>query len=580
MQQAIFWVLIGLVCLSPLPLASNRPLPWSLLALGVGGLLVLWGGSRLFQPRPAMGFGSGQRDSSSGNGSERSLNNYSVAFCLGFALLLGWYGLQISPYSARFAHPAWAEAATALGEPLIGAISVEPTAGLTLLMKILAYGGIFIMALYFGRERYRARTIFLAVAFSSAAYSAYGLFMHFSGTRLVLWFPKTEYVDSLTSTFINRNSFATFAAIGVISALGPILHEFRRLVVGWPGWLRSLQSVSEAGSGVLYLLMVCVVLNLAALILTGSRGGLVSFVIGLLVFLVLMTVLREIRMRQFITLLVVTAAVLFGFISVGGSFLGRRMGGDLTAAPEARIDLFHVERLAVLERPLIGGGLGSFPAAFDRANDGSAIYDTAWVDLAHNSYLELAIEGGLIGLGGSLILLGLMVGILLRGVFTRGRSTSFAIAGVACCAIVGTHALVDFSFQMPAVAATFMLLVGAAAGQSLAGAVSITQHERLRQANAPIGDQRRGRQVLSGSAPAIEEVLRPVNRTDDLRRLAAELEALVTAHKKPPLAPAPAEASPPPAEAPPPPEPAAPVVERSVAKAYKLPRFRGDRESS
>jgi O-antigen ligase len=324
--------------------------------------------------------------------------------------------------------------------------------------------------------------------------------------------------------------------------------------------------------------MVCVVLNLAALILTGSRGGIVSFVVGLLVFLVLMTVLREIRMRQFITLLVVTAAVLFGFISVGGSFLGRRMGGDLTAAPDARIDLFHVERLAVLERPLVGEGLASFPAAFDRANDGSAIYDTAWVDLAHNSYLELAIEGGLIGLGGSLMLLGLMVGLLLRGVFTRGRSTSFAIAGVACCAVVGTHALVDFSFQMPAVAATFMLLVGAAAGQSLAGAISITQHERLRQANAPIGDQRRGRQVLSGSAPAIDEVLRPINRTDDLRRLAAELEALVTAHKKQPQAPA--EASPPPAQSPPPPEPVAPVPERPAAKAYKLPRFRGDRESS
>jgi hypothetical protein len=136
---------------------------------------------------------------------------------------------------------------------------------------------------------------------------------------------------------------------------------------------------------------------------------------------------------------------------------------------------------------------------------------------------------------------------------------------------------------MPAVAATFMLLVGAAAGQSLSGAISISQHERLRQASPPIGDERRGRQVLSGSAPAIDEMLRPVNRTDDLRRLAAELEALVAAHKKPLPAetkPAPVETRPPPAEISLPPEPAASVPERPVAKAYKLPRFRGDRESS
>ena len=587
MQQAIFWGLIGVVCLSPLPLASNRPLPWSLLALSVGVLLVLWALCRLFEPRAAAANASGslQRPPLPYDAGERPLNKYSIAFCLGFVLLLGWYGLQISQRTAPFAHPDWAAAAAALGEPLIGAISIEPVAGLTLLMKILSYGGIFIMALYFGRDRYSARAIFIAVALSSAAYSTYGLFMHFSGTRMVLWFPKTEYIGSVTSTFINRNSFATFAGIGVVAALGPILHELRRLIVGRPGLLRAIQNVSVAGSGVLYLLMVVVVLDLAALILTGSRGGIVALTFGLLVFLALMLTLREVGMRHFIALLVLTAAIVFGFVAVGGGFLAKRMGGEVTEGHDARFDLFDVERLAVAERPFVGQGLGSFPDAFNRANNGVAVYDTAWVDLAHNSYLELAIEGGVVGLIGSLVLLGLMVGLLLQGIFTRARSTSFAIAGVACCALVGAHALIDFSFQMPAVAATFMLLVGAAAGQSLPGALSISRRERSRQPKAQVESERPRQdperlrselEALSRSASAVEAPQQTTKEIDDLRRIAAALEALVVAQKKS----AAAEAQHAPMSNAVPGDPPAPESGRLTAKIYKLPRFRGNREST
>ena len=578
MLQAIFWGLIGLVCLSPLPLASNRPLPWSLLALGVGVLLVAWAVWRLFEPRTVAL--AGQRRPSPYDAGERPLNKYSMAFCLGFVLLLGWYGLQTSPLTGPLANPAWAQAAAALGEPLAGAISIEPVAGLTVLMKILSYGGIFIMALYFGRDRYRARAIFLAVALSSAVYSAYGLFAHFSGTRMVLWFPKTEYIGSVTSTFINRNSFATFAGIGIIAALGPILHEFRRLIVGKPSMRRALFNALAEGSGVLYLLLVAIVLDLAALILTGSRGGFASTAFGVLVFLVLMLALRDVGVRHFIGLLVVTAVIVFAFIAVGGGFLANRLSTEAGESHDARVDLFDVGRLAVAERPLVGQGLGSFPAAFNRANDGSTAFDTAWVDLAHNSYLELAIEGGIIGLIGSLMLLGLMVGLLLQGIFTRARGTSFAIAGLAICALVGAHAMVDFSFQMPAVAATFMLLIGAAAGQSLPGAVSVSRRERLREAKAEVDDERQridpGRRQREALARLVaEEPRRTTNVMDDLWRIAADLEALEAARKKRTVATLQRRALSPPEQVVP--ESGRPMVNRPTAEIYELPRSGGDR---
>ncbi len=558
MQQGIFWGLIGVVCLAPLPLASNRPLPWTLLALSVGLLLLAWGVMRLFEPRleatatrvrllreaemtSAERRASRPRQSRSDAG-EWPLAKYSLVFILGFALLVGWYWLQTSRLSSPMAHPAWAEAASSLGEHLTGAISIEPAAGLTLLMKIMSYGGIFLMALYYGRDRRRARTMFVAISLSSAAYAAYGLAEHFGGFQMVLWFPKTEYAGSLTSTFINRNSYATYAGIGILASLGPILQEIRRLTIGKLTALRLIQNMSEEGSGVFYLLVLSVVLNLSALVLTGSRAGFAAAGFGVLVFMLLLLALRDIGLRHFFAMLVLSVSVALGFVAVGGSNLIERLASE---GKEARVDLFDVGRLAASERPLTGQGLASFSAAFNRANDGAAIYDTAWVDFAHNSYLELAVEGGMIGLIGSLALLGLMAGLMLQGVFTRSRGTSFVIAGLACCALVGGHAIVDFSFQMPAVAATFLFLIGAASGQALPSERSNGREDRVRRRAEEAADEeveareaksrkRKKRRRRSESdddeqavpEPAVAHVHAPSPTVaENLRRMAAELEA-------------------------------------------------------
>lgn len=496
MQQAIFWALTGVVCLAPLPLASNRPLPWSVLALAVGLLLFAWGVMRLLEPQleaaadrrrklrekaeddESEGKHRHRRRRRSGfDAGEWPLAKYSLVFILGFTLLTAWYWLQTSGLSSPLAHPAWQEASLSLGENLGGAISIEPTAGLTLLMKIMSYGGIFIMALYFGRDRHRARLMFVSIALVSALYATYGLIEHFGGFRLVLWFPKTEYPQSVTSTFINRNSYATFAGIGVLAALGPILHEIRRLTIGKLTPLRLMQAMSEEGSPVFYLLLVSIVLNMSALVLTGSRAGFASAAFGLFIFLVMTLALRDIGLRHFIALLVASISIVFGFVALGGSNLIDRMTNE---AREARVDLFDVGRLAASEHPLTGQGLASFSAAFNRANDGAAIYPSSWVDFAHNSYLELVVEGGMIGLIGSLALVGLMIGLMLQGVFTRARGTSFVVTGIACAALVGAHAMVDFSIQMPAVAATFLFLVGAASGQALPSSRTSNRAERAR----------------------------------------------------------------------------------------------------
>ena len=48
----------------------------------------------------------------------------------------------------------------------------------------------------------------------------------------------------------------------------------------------------------------------------------------------------------------------------------------------------------------------------------------------------------------------------------RRRNVALPCAGLAACALVAVHSIVDFSLQTPAVAASFALLLGVALAQS------------------------------------------------------------------------------------------------------------------
>ena len=87
-------------------------------------------------------------------------------------------------------------------------------------------------------------------------------------------------------------------------------------------------------------------------------------------------------------------------------------------------------------------------------------------DRAHNTWLENAFE---LGLPAALILYGAMFGIAMtcwRGVRRRHRDWVYPAAGVGVSVLVGVHAVLDFSLQIPAVAMLYALVMGVACAQA------------------------------------------------------------------------------------------------------------------
>ena len=89
---------------------------------------------------------------------------------------------------------------------------------------------------------------------------------------------------------------------------------------------------------------------------------------------------------------------------------------------------------------------------------------TYFLDKAHSTYLQMIMELGWPAAAALYAGLGLLVFRCLQG-----RSAVYPAVLAACSVLVAVHALVDFSLEMPAVAATYALLLGVGCAQAVQG---------------------------------------------------------------------------------------------------------------
>jgi O-antigen ligase len=446
MSRVVFWGLLALIFAAPWPLASDRPLPWSVMALWVGILLALWA---IFVARHRP-LGS------------RSADRYLFPIVLLFAAAIGWLVVQtIAPLPPQMMPETMLRAAGLLGQAPPAGIGLDADAAWTSLMRMLAYAGVLFLAWEYGRNREDAAMVGAAVIAATVACSVYGLAVQLGGFDSVLWFAKEAYRDSVTGPFINRNSFATYIAMGLALALALVASRWLRL----PSRHKS-RNEQETGDWRLALLVLIAALLAVALIMTRSRGGFYSFAIAAVIGGLLLVLSGTLRGRKLAIALAGTAVAAVLMLAAGGAGLAGRLESDSASVESSRGAIFGPTLAAIRERPLTGYGLGSFRGVFEAVNDGTLYKGGYYIDKAHNTYLEIALEGGIpVAIALCLCLAALLAPCLVA--LLRRRSIFFGLGGTMAALSVGIHALVDFSVQMPAVAVTFVALLGAFSAQSV-----------------------------------------------------------------------------------------------------------------
>ncbi len=442
----IFRFYLALILLMPLPLAAVHTWVWSLVACIVAVMLIAWAGTLALRGQaPAVGIG------------------HTWTFALPFVLAVVWAVVQMLPATPpTWHHSLWQETAQALGAPKTGSVSLDPFETGSAVLRLLTYAGIFWLALQYCRLPDRASQVIHALSLAGLIYASYGLVIQFSGANMVLWFQKTAYVGSLTSTFINRNSYAAYAGLGLICTSAAFIQLVVSAGHGDLSRREKTRRVVESLSARGWLYLVAWVILATALVLTGSRGGLLCAALGLGALFLCVGLTQAIRLRHAILIALPLLLLGLAFFFYSGEITAKRLTESNVALAE-RAHVYQLTSQGIEEHPIFGVGYGTFLDAFRFYRDEAV--DLVF-DKAHNTYLENALE---LGIPAAVLLFVAIFALFVHcilGVRRRRRHEIYACVGIAATLQLAVHSLIDFSLQIPAVAATYAMIMGMAAAQS------------------------------------------------------------------------------------------------------------------
>ena len=438
---------LACVLLSPLPFGANRPWAWSLFAV-LFGLLGFIFCIQVFLGKRQL---------------HLNFRGALSAFIL-WCIPIAWAMFQASDLApTRWTHPFWPLASEQLPNTVQAHISVDPQQTWTALMRLISYAVVFALSLQFNRDSDKAALTFKSIAYAGFAYALYGVINDLGKFDTILWFDKWVGQGLVTSTFVNRNSYATYAGLTFLASM-PLLFDLFHSSLKFgltSNYGRQYFYNNVFIRGWFPLLLAITIIS--ALIMSESRGGFLSTTLGLLSLLIILLVSHKINKKTGLLTLVGLIAII-SWVVLERSFdilMGRFDALDIES--EGRALVYDLVAKASFENRWLGMGYGNFDHSFRLYRDESIV---GFYDKAHNTYLENIFELGWLQASALFLSIIWLALICLRGVWVRQRNWLYPALGFAASILVGVHAFMDFSLQIPAVAYTYALILGAGVAQS------------------------------------------------------------------------------------------------------------------
>ncbi len=313
-------------------------------------------------------------------------------------------------------------------------------------------------------RRRAARYIWTFAALNAFALAAIGAAFHFAETdRMIGLFDTTQRY--FFATFFYKNHWAAYGWLGAMVGAALAVQAARRSRSGDP-----------RASAQAFFFGATALLTAITLPLPGSRSG-AAFAF-LFVAILPVTLLWQLRpqaagwTRSQVAAAVLALTVVLGSVAYGvNAYAGRaredweRTERQVAASrngesPEVRLLVSRDTWKMALARPWFGWGVGSYELAFP-LYQGAYLRDargqpTARFEFAHDDWLQLFAEAGLVGLAVLLVPLGRMVRCGWRD---GGPAARIALSG---CGVLALYAWIDFPFNNPAVLTLWIIIVSTA----------------------------------------------------------------------------------------------------------------------
>lgn len=427
------WLTVVVLCLAPLFFGSVDQLPIAIWT-AVLSISVLCGVARPLSV-----------------GQSRILFAF-LALCLAYALVAV---MQVTPHLIdQLNDPSWQRANSLLGldvSPRISSRAEIPPASIGHFLLLVTS---FTSGFFVGTSRRNGDLLILCARYSILLYAVYGLIALALTPDMLLWVPKLAYRGSLTTTFVNHNTAATFIGAGAILWFCSAFFSLQSLRYSSIRMLLLMPSNEHVAFKVIFRAAVGLICFFA-LLLTGSRGGLICSSLGLLVAISLMIANRMKPKFWY--------AAGLGFVALAGTAAWLSGTGRIASQglfDDARWSVYGFCIDAIRQRPLLGSGAGTFGDVFPSLRTDDFSTWGVW-DFAHSTLLEIAVEMGIPIAAMVVIAAVASLFILARAAVRskdRGRSSLSAITGIALLSYL--HSMIDFPLQVPGYLILFGILIG------------------------------------------------------------------------------------------------------------------------
>ena len=361
--------------------------------------------------------------------------------------------------------------ATTIG--LVNSLSLDPNSTRLVLVQLVTLLIYFAATLVFTDTPHRLRVLVRTIMVFGFLLAIFGLTQSFTSPTKVYWIRELNQSTAF-GPFINRHHFAGYMELTIALPLGLLF-----------------AGSIEKEKRIIYLFIAG--LMGVALVMTASRGGIISLVAEIL-FLVVVTAIwrkpseRRRRVKKWHRLkrvagrLGMAGALLFGLflgvILLGGEFsINRLIDSVNTDDPTTgRAHFWAVTVDIIRAHPLLGTGLGAFGVIYTRYDSRSGLYQ---LEQAHNDYLQIFSDAGIVG---AIMALSFVV-LLFYKAFSRARSRDdfrrgVALAAASGCFAVLVHSFFDFTLHTTSNALLFLVLAAIA---TMNGRVEDAPRERRRR---------------------------------------------------------------------------------------------------
>jgi hypothetical protein len=331
---------------------------------------------------------------------------------------------------------------------------------------------VFALALLLINSKHRLVILGYTLVFSAAFQAFYGSIMTLSGIEYGFFVEKTAYIGFATGTFINRNHLAGYFEMTSAIGIGLLLATSVNSSQGKQSWRKTLLNLTHLMLSQKFILRLMLAMLVVALVLTRSRMGNTGFFASLLItgFIALFAFRSQCssfgnmfsRRETKSAVILIVSLLLIDMFIVGAWFgvekLTDRISQTSAEGDAGRLDVAKRSIGLLKDYPLVGGGGGSFHTVYARYRSGEV---KQYYDHAHQDYLEIIADVG--GVGFSLLALAVLLS-LYTALRTLFRTRDLLLRGMSFASVMGIialliHSTVDFNLQIPANAATFMIIL-------------------------------------------------------------------------------------------------------------------------